>query len=65
MDNLSEQLSILFGVLIGISVKILIFSLPVMYLWNWLVPVILGFNEITMFQSIGLILLIRLLISKD
>lgn len=32
----------------------LIFSLPIMWLWNWLMPVIFGLTKITWFQALGL-----------
>jgi hypothetical protein len=32
----------------------LIFSFPVMWLWNWLMPVIFGLTEITWLQALGL-----------
>lgn len=32
----------------------LIFSLPIMWLWNWLMPVIFGLTKITWLQALGL-----------
>lgn len=32
----------------------LIFSLPIMWLWNWLMPVIFGLTKITWLQAFGL-----------
>ncbi len=29
-------------------------ALPVMWLWNWLMPVIFGLGEISFFQALGL-----------
>jgi hypothetical protein len=37
-----------------IAVFALIFSLPIMWLWNWLMPVIFGLTEITWLQALGL-----------
>jgi hypothetical protein len=48
--------AIAFGVVVG-----LVFSLPVMWLWNGcLVPAISGVNEITWLQAWGLMVLINL-----
>jgi len=38
-----------------------VFALPVMWLWNWLMPVIFGLGEITFFQALGLMILCSLL----
>lgn len=35
----------------------LLLSLPVMWLWNWLMPTIFGLTKITWLQSYGLTLL--------
>lgn len=35
----------------------LLLSLPVMWLWNWLMPVIFGLTKITWLQSLGLLVL--------
>lgn len=37
-----------------IAVFALIFSLPIMWLWNWLMPVIFGLTKITWLQALGL-----------
>ena len=39
----------------------LVISLPVMLLWNWLIPPIFGIGEITFWQASGLQILNRLL----
>ena len=47
---------IIFGALVG-----LVFSLPVMLLWNGcLVPAITGVNEITWLQAWGLMILVNI-----
>lgn len=47
----------------------LLFSLPVMWLWNWLMPEIFGVVEIDLLQALGLTVLSGLLFkaqtSKD
>lgn len=42
-------------------VLILVFTLPTMWLWNWLMPDIFGLQTITFFQAMGLITLTSLL----
>jgi len=44
--------------LIGLS---LLCSIPVMLLWNWLCPELLGLKEITLLQALGLSVLCSLL----
>lgn len=43
-----------FGVIFVVA---LIASLPVFWLWNWLMPEIFGLKEITWLQALGLSLL--------
>lgn len=42
------------AMLVGI---VFVFSLPVYWLWNWLMPVIFNLPEITWTQALGLLLL--------
>ena len=37
---------------------------PVMWLWNWLMPVIFGLNKITFVQAIGLNILVSILFGR-
>ena len=39
-------------------------AIPVWLLWNWLMPVIFGLPEISVFQSAGLLLLTSLMFEK-
>ena len=48
--------------LLIITVIIIAFGYVVMYLWNWLMPVIFGLTTITFWQAIGLGLLAKLLL---
>ena len=36
-------------------------ALPVMLLWNWLVPAIFGLPAVTFWQALGICILVRLL----
>lgn len=38
-----------------------LFGVAVMLLWNWLMPCIFGLPEITFFQSVGLLVLCKIL----
>jgi len=39
----------------------LVFALPVMWLWNWLMPMIFGLIKLTLVQSLGLNILCGIL----
>ncbi len=39
----------------------LLIALPIMWLWNWLCPMIFGLPTITFWQSLGLFALVRCL----
>lgn len=43
----------------------ILLSLPVMILWNWLMPAIFGLGEITIFQAWGLNFLTNLLFGAN
>lgn len=42
------------GVLSTVFAMILLYSLPVYLLWNWLIPEIFGLKVITFWQALGL-----------
>jgi len=42
-----------------------LFTFPVMWLWNALLPELFGFKVITFWQAFGLILLVQLLAPKS
>jgi len=44
------------------TVMFALFGFAVMYLWNWLVPVLFNGSSINFWQSVGLILLARFLV---
>ena len=47
--------------LLAIALFLFIGGEIVMYLWNWLVPPLFGWREITFWQALGLLLLCRIL----
>jgi hypothetical protein len=56
---------VLFAGLIILFVMAALVSLPVMLLWDWLMPTIFGLKEITWFQAWGLLFLCGLLFKSD
>ena len=59
-----KNLVTIFVALFGALLLILLFSLPVMLLWDWLMPKIFGLPEITLLQSIGLQILAYLILPR-
>ena len=57
MKKVRETIASFFVLLGVISVIALLLTLPVYWLWNWLIPVIFKLPKITMFQAFGLLLL--------
>jgi len=43
---------------------VIVLSIPMMYLWNWLMPFIFGLPELNLLQIIGLSVLVNMLFSK-
>jgi hypothetical protein len=52
-----EKLLLVLGVIALILIIALLLAFPVMWLWNWLMPVIFGLIKITFWQALGLNLL--------
>lgn len=57
METLIKILGVI-ALIIGIA---LLLTFPVMWLWNWLMPIIFGLIKLTFWQSFGLSLLCGLL----
>lgn len=61
MNNITTVIFAAIGIFVGFIIVAfglsLILSLPVMWLWNWLIPVIFGLKTITWMQAWGLSLL--------
>lgn len=62
MTQIISNLLIVTGV---IALTILLFGLPTMILWNWLMPIIFDLPEITFWQACGLQILISLLLAPS
>lgn len=56
-----EKFIILLGSIALIAGISLLMSFPIMWLWNWLMPVIFGLVKITFWQSFGINLLCGIL----
>ncbi len=53
------------GWLIILMVFVLLLTLPVWLLWNWLMPVIFGLPEVSIAQAFGLMLLASILFKSS
>ena len=47
-----------------VSLVCLLLGLPLMLLWNWLMPIIFGLPEISFWQAVGLNLLASILFAR-
>ena len=45
---------------VGIALIVMLFGELVMHLWNWLVPALFGWHQISFWQALGLLLLCRM-----
>lgn len=61
---MAEILGKLFGLVVGIVLWILLTTLPVVWLWNWLMPELFGFVTLTFWQALGLSILCSLLFNS-
>lgn len=60
-----EILALLFVAVLAWLVFSFIFALPVMWLWNWLLPTLFSLPEITWTQAWGLMFLCALLFKSS
>ena len=59
-DTLSGCLVAIVGILFSLAIVVgwaFLISLPVMWLWNWLMPMLFGLPTLTWVQALGLNLL--------
>ena len=54
MDEMLTAMGLVVGVLIVVT---LILTLPIYWLWNWLMPELFGLQAITFWQALGVALL--------
>ena len=57
METAIDVIKLFITTIILASILSLLIAIPVMILWNWLMPVIFGLTEITVFQAFGLSIL--------
>ena len=65
MKDIKESIIALLIVLGAIILIALIIALPVMWLWNWLMPDIFGLIKINFYQSLGLVILFNMLFNAS
>ena len=56
-----NAVTVIFGAIALLFIVAAVMSLPVMLLWDWLMPSIFGLREITWFEAWGLLFLSGLL----
>jgi len=52
--NIMEKLIIILGAITLIVLVAFLLALPVMWLWNWLMPLIFGLIKINFWQALGI-----------
>jgi hypothetical protein len=62
MNKKKKWIAIAIFAPIGIALFIWIGGELVMHLWNWLVPTLFGWRQITFWQAVGLLTLCRILV---
>ncbi|MBZ5522317.1 MAG: hypothetical protein LAP21_08770 [Acidobacteriia bacterium] len=61
MSRKSRLIFIIPMAILGIALVIFIGGEVVMHLWNWLLPSLFGFHQITFWQAFGILALCRIL----
>ena len=65
MDYISKWLSEVIAISIIAIIMALIMAIPVMFLWDWIMPALFGLGTITLFQAWGLSVLCALLFKNN
>jgi hypothetical protein len=60
-----ENLIIILGSISLVILIAILLAFPVMWLWNWLMPVIFGLIRITVWQALGLNMLCGFLLKSN
>jgi len=63
-DTLANFFAMFISLIVLGMLLAIILGLPLMLLWNWLMPTIFGFKMITFWQAVGLSFLSNLLFSR-
>lgn len=61
---MSKVLGIFIMTCVTVAILAVVMALPIMLLWNWLMPEIFELGKITFMQSLGLFLLCSLLFKQ-
>jgi len=61
MKTLKQILILSFTMIFGMLIIAAFLALPIMLLWNWLMPLLFGLTKITFIQAFGLMFLSGLL----
>lgn len=64
MEVFFDVLKGMFLGIIFVALCALVLGLPVMVLWNWLIPTLFGLTKITFWQAIGLNILAGILFGR-
>ena len=64
MQNRQQQIGAIIGALVIGLIASVLMAFPVKWLWNWLLPEILGFKQISASQAWGLVFMIQLMLPK-
>lgn len=65
IDVILRVIGFLLGIIIYLIILSVVFGLPIMYLWNWLVVDLFHLPQITFSQAVGLYVLCDLLFKKN
>jgi len=64
VDKVAESFMVVAAFLLVLVVMGLVIGFPLMWLWNWLMPVVFGLPTITFYQAVGLYLLCGVLFNQ-
>lgn len=65
IKKICEGLGIFLLGIVVVAINCIIVAVPVYYLWNWLMPELFRMPVITIWQSIGLVILCSLLFKNE
>lgn len=65
METVSKIIGVSVGIIAFVAVVAILFALPTMWLWNWLMPVIFNLPTITIYQALGLNILSGILLKSN
>lgn len=65
MDKIIDWISTMLVVFTFIWIIVFIYSIPLYFMWNWLVPDIFNLPTITFLQAIGLNILFNILFKSN